>query len=241
MTETLNQFNLQTNMFPKGGRIIVAGASGTGKSSLMIRILQNREQFFNYPIKKIVWATGNANYAPKLLSTIPGVDVVEGIPNFESIPEGSVVILDDLQFSRQLDRICEIVTCISRHAGVTVFFLVQNIFYGDRHMRSISLNASAYLLLKSNRDVNQIKVLGRQIFGSEQADFLKCYISSTALPYSCLMIDLSIDLNPVFKIKSDIFNKNYYSCYTTQQLLDQFCSPEIIDGQKVYTTHTVLQ
>lgn len=94
--------------------------------------------------------------------SIENVKVIEGLPSVDDIPPNTFLIID-MQMSNLKD-ICTIFTVSSHHKNVSTFFLVQNLFYSNPYMRTISLNSSHIVLFKSLRDINQIQFLARQIF-----------------------------------------------------------------------------
>lgn len=70
-------------------------------------------------------------------------------------------------------------------------FLQQNIFFRGKVMRTLSLNASHFLLLKNYRDQSQVETLGRQIFPRQAAYFREAYELSTSKRFGYLLIDVS--------------------------------------------------
>ena len=72
------------------------------------------------------------------------------------------------------------------------------------YFRTISFNASIFVLFKTKRGHKQVELLGRQIFGkSRLKQFLEAYRNSTAKPYGYLVIDLEIHQD--FPLRSNIF------------------------------------
>ena len=103
-----------------------------------------------------------------------------------------------------------------RHINVSSILITQNIFYAKgKYSRDISLNCSHFLILRT-RDVSQLKVLSRQIFGSENGNkILHVYqYLIKKFKYPHLLIDISGNIDEKIELRSNIVpNKN--SIYQT--------------------------
>ena len=67
--------------------------------------------------------------------------------------EKNLVVLDDLMTSAgESKQISKLFTLEAHHKNLTVIFIVQNVFYHGREMRTISINAHYLVLYKSPRD-----------------------------------------------------------------------------------------
>lgn len=186
-------------------------------------------------VENLIWACANRSFAPKELADIPGVKVVEGLPPIDMIPANTLLVIDDMQMSNLKD-ICTLFRVSSHHKNISVFFLVQNLFFTNPYMHTISLNCSHFVLFKSLRDVNQINHLARQIFPNCRAAFMKVYKEVTKPSFAYLIIDLSQRCSPLTRIKTNIFNDKYYiayatnndfeSCWNIEKPFEQFLSVE---------------
>ena len=66
-----------------------------------------------------------------------------------------------------------------RHENISTIFITQNLFFSGKFARSIALICSHYILVR-NRDLGQIEVLGRQLYGKSKAsNFVDVYKKST--------------------------------------------------------------
>ena len=62
-----------------------------------------------------------------------------------------------------------------RHENISTIFITQNIFFSSKFAKSIALNCSHYILMHY-RDLGQIEVLGRQLYGkSKSGNFVDVY------------------------------------------------------------------
>ena len=73
---------------------------------------------------------------------------------------------------------------------MTVVFIVQNVFYHRREIRTICLNAHYLVLYKNPRAKSQIRYLAHQIFPDNSKYLTKVYEHATREPHSYLLIDL---------------------------------------------------
>ena len=78
-----------------------------------------------------------------------------------------------------------------RHENISTIFITQNLFFSGKFGRSVALNCSHYILMR-NRELGQIEVLGRQLFGKNKASaFVDIYKKAhTVNTYGYLLIDL---------------------------------------------------
>ena len=113
--------------------------------------------------------------------------------NFEIIQasEKSLVVLDDLMTrAGESKQISKLFTQEANHKNLTVIFIVQNVFYHGREMRTISINAHYLVLYKNPREKWQIRYLADQIFPENSKFLTKVYEHTTQDPHSYLLIDL---------------------------------------------------
>lgn len=96
-------------------------------------------------------------------------------------------------------------TTYSHHMGITVLFLLQNIFPPGKYMRTVSLNAHYIILFKNSRDEQQVKTLGRQIFPNQSKYFMDAYKKATSEPYSYLCVTLYPGTAEKYRLSSKIF------------------------------------
>lgn len=145
---------------------------------------------------------------PKDIQDDPEVLFHEGVPDFERFTKGKsyLVILDDLMSDTGSD-ILNIFTRQSHHSSVSVFFLVQNIFYGaSKFFRSVSLNTHYIILMKNPRDRHQVSSLALQLYPENVIFIKEAFADATKLPYNYLMFDLSQTCSDDLRVRSNIFS-----------------------------------
>lgn len=200
-------------MFKSPTIIMAVGATSSGKTTFVNKLLEGCDFMFSDPPHKILYCY--SCYQPlydKMMKNIPILSFYEGIPTEEDIKEfGSdnghkIIVLDDLMSKVTsspviLDLFCQ----YSHHLNISVIFITQNIFHGGKCSRSLNLNSHYYILFKNKRDVNQIKSLGRQLFPGKGDILLQAYSDATAKPYGYLLIDLHPKSEESYMMRTQIF------------------------------------
>ena len=179
---------------PTNERLFMAivGPSGCGKSHLI-------EQFFVHKIFEPIfdkvyffyqhYQRGLNDRLPKLVNVefIAGVnyELIDSLPN-----DGTKYLLifddscDEICSSKQFQKIAT----AGRHRNLSVIYIKHNLFHQGSLGRDIELQNTHIVLFKSPRDVQQVRILSRQLgLGSELEQWYKLAISK---PYGHLMIDL---------------------------------------------------
>lgn len=192
---------------------IISGASGCGKTTFIFKLLKQAMYMFQNIPKKIVYcySTYQSLY-DDMKQEVEHIDFFEGLPSKEDMDTWSfetgfkILILDDLvqQASSSVD-IVNLFTIYSHHKNFSVFFVVQNLFSGGKHYRTISLNSHYFVLFNNQRDQLQIQTLARQMFPGETKYFMDAYKKATKKKYNFLLVDISSHSDPLYKLRTDIF------------------------------------
>ena len=206
---------------------VVAGPSNSGKTTLISRILENKNNLLTCSTLKTVlfynqsqeiyrkWSgAGLIDYSQK---GIPSLTDFEAIAKFYSNSEGAVIIFDDLgaQVLANLDFFEHIFVVLSHHLKLSVFLVVHNLF--EKGLRKISLNTNRFVITANHRDQSQIGYLSRQAFPGSK-NFLTSvynYILSS-VPYGYLILDFSQNRNKYLRISTQWFSKDNIMVFTEQ-------------------------
>jgi Cdc6-like AAA superfamily ATPase len=153
--------------FPENFKIIVAGASGTGKTETCRRLLEHADEMMVKKPKIIYffYMMWQDNYeVMKSKIDIP-IKFIRGAPSDDTLDEiinhplkGCTIILDDMQLhlSRSIVNLFQVQ---ARHNKISLILLIQSLF--DRsspNLRDISLSATHFILTKSPRDQTQVSI-----------------------------------------------------------------------------------
>ena len=189
-------------------KVLVAGASGQGKSTLVADSLIRHRDLFLRPIKACYLFFKHENQAAyerlKNELDVP-IYFIRDPPTDAFAPErDSVVVFDDL-----LQHDSEVIRSFflrkSHHLGVAVIYLIQNLFSQNKTTREISLNSTHIVLFRPRRDFSQIERLNYQLNGSGHAGFLtNVYKAMGSRPHAYLLVDVSEDCPPAYKYRSTL-------------------------------------
>lgn len=174
--------------FKSPSTVLVAGPTSSGKTHLLFEILKHKTELFEKKVDKIIWCY---TAHQRVFVDYPEITFHKGLYDITKVDsrEHTVVVLDDLM--HRLDRsVAETFTIHSHHNNVTVFFLVQNLFFQNKFMRDIALNTQYLVLFAQKRDVSQVGVLATQMFPQERKEFLEVYKQATSESYGYLLCDL---------------------------------------------------
>lgn len=154
---------------------MVSGQTGSGKTVWTRSFLRYFNTLTNHEgAVNVLWVYGQ--YQPVYNRQIENVNIryTESFPDEEELTalRPTVVVIDDLM-TRVADdvRLAETFTKLSHHLNISVVFIVQNLFYKGKYMRTISLNCHLIVLMNNIRDVGQMLALGRQIYPSDTSFF----------------------------------------------------------------------
>lgn len=192
---------------------IVSGPSCSGKTSFVLRLIQDADVLFNKTPQTISWHYGefqNWMLDPKYKD----IHFVEGIPDSDSLDStrNNLVIIDDLMHEAG-EAVSKLFTKGSHHRNTSVIFLTQNIFHQSKQSRTINLNAHYIVLFKNIRDASQITNLAKQMYPGN-INYLRCsYEDATRKPYGYLMIDLKPDTDDSLRLRTDIFPGEIHYVY----------------------------
>jgi hypothetical protein len=127
---------------------------------------------------------------------VPSLDIFDGKVR-------TLLVLDDLM-SQVDENISNMFTRGSHHRGISVVFIVQNLFQKNPHARTISLNSQYIVLYKNPRDVHQFSVLARQM-GINAKFAREAFQLATSEPHTYLLVDLKPETNDNYRLRANIF------------------------------------
>jgi hypothetical protein len=182
---------------------IVAGPSGSGKTVFTTRLIENAKILIEPAPERILWCYG---VYQTFFNDVKNVEFHEGLPNLEVFDgrQRTLLILDDLMHETD-DRVSQIFTRVSHHKNVSVLYLTQNLFYGSKQNRTMSLNSHYLVLFKNARDATQISHLAGQMYPGKSKFMIESYRDATSNPFSYLLVDLKPDTEDRFRLRSNIF------------------------------------
>jgi len=197
---------------------LVAGPTGSGKSTFVFKLIENASVAISPPPSRIVYCYGE--YQPAF-DAYPHVDFRRGLPNSDDF-DGStrvLLIVDDLM--DDADRsMADLFTRGSHHRNVSVVFLVQNLFHKNKYIRTISLNAHYMVLFKNPRDASQFASLARQMYPNRSAFAVEAYKDATRRPFSYLFVDLRPEQDEDLRLRTNIFPGDTQYVYVPKERVE---------------------
>jgi hypothetical protein len=200
---------------------ILAGPTGAGKTVLLQQILEHKNKLIDKIPEKIVYCykSWQPAYDQINLAT-EDIEFVQGFYNVELFDKSknNMIIIDDLMNEcENSSEIKQLFAVDSHHSNISVFLISQNIFPKGKCARDISLNSNYLIIFNSPRDMNQISVLGRQMYPDKSKFFMEAYNDATNNKgHSYLFIDLKQKTEDRNRIQTGIIPGNQRIIYTTK-------------------------
>ena len=197
------------DIFKIPARIIIAGYSNSGKSEMCIQLIKKYHENFQH-----ILYCGVESHTLQSNEEINGkLTVSNQILNpFDYSYIGNILfILDDCFLEAIENKSVVDAFTKGRHKNISTILITQNLFFGGKHSRNISLNCSHYILMR-NRDMGQIETLGRQIYGKGNgSNFLSVYKTALSVnKYGYLLLDLGPNTPEVLQLRTNILGETPY-------------------------------
>ena len=196
--------------------ITISGPTGSGKSTFVFRLIENKAEMFRTEPEKIyyfytVWQPlfeKNLDKNITFLHGLPDSKTIESISN----DKHNLIILDDMQIKAMNDPyIANLFSRESHHRNLSVILLLQNLFHQGKYGRDVSLNSHYFILFKNIRDTNQIKVLGSQLGIKNKLE--NAYKDVIQDSYSYLVVDLCPSSDSNYMLRTHILPDEYTVVY----------------------------
>lgn len=193
-------------------RLMCAGASGTGKTTFVAKMLKNIKKMVDVGFDKIIFSySQEQELYDQIKENNPDIIWVEGYDRntdetyLSDKSQNKLIVFDDQMetLSNNLD-FQTFFTKKSHHLNISVIFLVQNIYYKSKYMRTINLNTTAYAIFKSPRDMSQVYLLSRQLYPGSSHFMIDSYKDATSHPFGYLIVDIDPRTLDKFRLRSSI-------------------------------------
>ena len=185
---------------------IVAGPTGSGKTQWVAEVM--RHKYIEPAPERIIWVYGE--WQPlyeKIQLFLPQIEFVTALSDslYDSLDpkKANLLVLDD-QMNEMGDSklLANYFTKGSHHRGLSIIYIVQNIFNKGKAQRTASLNTQYMVLFKNPRDAAQIEALGRQMFPNSPKYLSNVFADATVKPYSYLLIDLRPETPEDYRLRA---------------------------------------
>lgn len=169
----------------------LVGPSGCGKTRLIFEMLSR--EVFRPQFDKIIYFYQHDQPIFTEYHGLFNIEYINGVDfdMIKSLPNNHTRYL--LIFDDSCEEICrskefQTIATAGRHKKLSVIYIKHNLFHKSPLGRDIELQLTHIILFKNPRDVQQVKVLSKQLGLGSELDVW--YKDATLKPYGFLLIDL---------------------------------------------------
>ena len=187
--------------------LYIAGASGSGKTVFLKKLIGNLPFLFKNKIERVIWiySVSQPCFGDRELKN---VEFVKGFEPkaYETNEKATFIILDDMLSA--LGNCQELATYFTtnRHRNLSIAFTSQNLFAKSPVYRTVSLNANVIVLMKMIRDRKQIGTFVGQMFPSKRKFAMEAIEQATQEPFTYCLIDTRPSTPECLRIRGRIFH-----------------------------------
>lgn len=188
--------------------MMVVGATMTGKSHFVSRLIEDKHNSINPSPIKVVWSYKTWQPLYTRLSKLLNVTFIQGMEiNFTDNKIPTLVVIDD-QMNDVNDQVVDWFTRGCHHDNISLIFITQNLFFPDKRFRTASLNTQYLLIFRNPRDNYQIRHLARQMFpGKRSQSMIAAFEDATVQsPYGYLLVDLKPSTPDTLRLRTNILS-----------------------------------
>ena len=189
--------------------MIVAGASGTGKTHFVKNLLEPGR--VTPPFTEVWWFY--TEWQPAYEHFPRHVKFFRGLPDsfdqFESTTSRCMVFDDLMVECSTNDAVRELFLQKRHHANMSVILILQNLFCQGKEMRNIHLNTQYVVVFPTPRDKSQFGFVARQVEPQRTKFLTSAYEQATSEPYEHFLLDFKPHTPDPLRYRSDTFDKNY--------------------------------
>ena len=191
-------------------RLIIAGGSGTGKTTFLRQLIDNSH--YETPFDKIIYCY--PDYLPDAPSQFD--QIVEYRPGlgdlnyFATLPKNSLIIYDDMMNEcGSSSEMMKLFSVVARKQNISIVFIVQNIYDNSRQFRNIRLNATGIVMFNFYAASDILRRLIRDL--NLQETIPKRLLDQIfAKPFAYIFIDIHPQRQSAFSaVRGNIFDKNF--------------------------------
>ena len=194
-------------------RMLICGPTGSGKTHWVLNFLDHMSVLMDRRPNRVlfhyrVWQPG---YDEMKKETSMPIEFKEGMPSAEDVErlgiyrkKGGVLLIMDDQLDKVSQDTSNIFLVTSRHSGVSVIFLSQNMFPKNPHFKDISRNVSYLVVFKNTRDQRSFATLAQQMTPKGSKYLQDIYKQVTVSPHTYLLMDFDQNTPENVRIRSAI-------------------------------------
>ena len=205
-----------TTQFITPCNVLISGASNSGKSEWVFRLIQNASTMI-YPNVDLIY------YCYKEFSErfndIKGVSFFEGfdesIISKENLQSRSVLlILDDLLGDLDSKLLSDLFLVYSHHRKIMPCVITHSLFYPGLKCRKLIMDSTTYnIIMKNNRDKASVRCFASQVFPGQTKWFMEAYNYATKDSYSYLLVDSKNTQADELRLRTRVFPGEDQICF----------------------------
>jgi len=210
--------NFAPFVFEIPSNVLICGPSQSGKSSLMMALLEDETLWHPKPPDKIFWFYGIlTEQIKRLMLSHPRIVFRQGFPGEElkadpralfDPEQATVAIFDDMSSTTQnSETFCDLLTHTGRHTNTAIFSLEHFLMSDSNRRRNQATQWHCVLLLRNPRTHQQIRVLANQL-GIPTMLLQYAYRDTCKEPYGHLLIDVRTGTPTELQLLTNINRKN---------------------------------
>jgi len=175
--------------------MIICGASSSGKSELLARLLENENGILASDFKRVIYLRGVETRNETRLREKFGNNllVFDGIPKEEVLLplcralENTVLVIEDLEAeAANSELLADIFSKYSHHGGFSVIATFQNAFRSGRERINLLRNCSNIVCFPNNLDQSVFRVLAQRVYPRNPRQLVDLFERVTGEPYTHL-------------------------------------------------------
>ena len=183
--------------------MIVAGPTQAGKTTFVMKLLENRHVLLKHPVSRVYWVSLNLpehrreDYIQYIHEDIP--------TSYDFLPHNAIIVLDDLMIETlESPAVTNLFTKISHAKNVLVIYITQNYFTSGKESVTRRKNAHYVVLFKNPADVSQVRIVGSRMFPNNPQFTIGVYYDATRKPHSYLFLDLRQETVEEMRVRARI-------------------------------------
>ena len=185
----------------------VVGPSHSGKTTFVLKLLENKDKAFRSPMRRVVWCYGIYQHELHSRLQAQGYEMHDGIVSVNEIQPYDIIVLDDLiHESKNSHDVTAMFTRAAHHKPCFIIFITQNLFPPGKEARMRNLNTHYYVIFKNPRDKSQFEAIARQIRARNVRPLVDIFEAATVEPFSYLFLDLTQECPDSFRFRSNLFD-----------------------------------
>lgn len=176
-------------------RMLICGASSSGKSRLLLRLLENENGILPADFERVVYLRGVETGNEERLREKFGENllVFDGIPKEEVLlplcrsHKNTVLVLEDLENEvSNSDLVANIYSRYSHNYGFCCVTILQNLFKCGSARINLFRNTTNIVCFPNDLDQSVIRLLAQRVFPQNPKQLVKLFDRVTSEPYAHL-------------------------------------------------------